>query len=109
LIEFAIFEKIQPKECLSQAWNKASRLEKAPNISEMITRTNKMVLWVASEILQYEKPAKRAYAIRKFIKIATAMKKLNNFNACKEIVGGLRSIPVTRLAKSWEVCYFMCC
>jgi son of sevenless-like protein len=102
LIEFEIFEKIQPKECLSQAWNKPNKEEKAPNITKMIQRTNRVVLWVAAEILQYEKQSRRTYAIRKFIKLATALRKLNNFNACKEIVGGLRSIPVSRLTKSWE-------
>jgi hypothetical protein len=102
LIEYQIFEKIQPKECLSQAWNKANRKEVAPNITEMIDRTNRVVNWVAAEILQYDKTSKRTYAIRKFIKIASALRKLNNFNGCKEIVGGLRSIPVSRLTKTWE-------
>ena len=41
LIEFKIFERIQPKECLNQAWNKENRENKAPNIHEMIVRTNK--------------------------------------------------------------------
>lgn len=46
LIEFDIFEKIQPRECLKQAWNKENRQEKAPNIYAMIERTNRVVNWV---------------------------------------------------------------
>nr|CAG4712205.1 unnamed protein product [Naegleria fowleri] len=101
LIESAIFQKIQPKECLAQAWNKNKTA--APNICEMIHRTNTVVLWVAHQILENKKEDKRAKAIRKFIKVAHELRKLNNFNGLKEIIGGLRSVPIMRLKKTWAL------
>ncbi|KAL0491641.1 RasGefJ [Acrasis kona] len=103
LIEFDLFENIQPKECLSQAWNKPNRDQISPNIYAMMDRTNKMVLWTAQQVLEHTNVNKRAKAIGKLIKVATQLKKINNLNGCKEIVGGLRSIPVARLLKTWEL------
>ncbi|KAL9651649.1 hypothetical protein ABK040_001594 [Willaertia magna] len=99
LIESAIFMKIQPKELLSQAWNKNPKA--SPNVVEIIQRTNTVVLWVAHQILEQKKEEKRVWAIRKFIKIARELRKINNFNGLKEIIGGLRSIPIGRLKKHW--------
>lgn len=99
--KFHSFQKIQPKECLAQAWNKNKTA--APNICEMIHRTNTVVLWVAHQILENKKEDKRAKAIRKFIKVAHELRKLNNFNGLKEIIGGLRSVPIMRLKKTWAL------
>lgn len=102
IIEYEVFELIQPKECLSQSWNKDNKFQKAPNISNMIAMTNRVVAWVSFEILNAGSSAsRRAKACKKFIKVAKELRKLNNFNACKEIVAGLRSNPIYRLKKTW--------
>lgn len=108
LVEFELFESIQPRECLNQAWNTKNQKKQAPNIFEMITRTNQVVNWVTYEIIKFEKVAQRQKAIQKFIKVARECKKLNNFNALLEIIGGLNSIAVHRLKKSWAVCCLFC-
>jgi hypothetical protein len=109
LVEFELFESIQARECLNQAWNQKNQKTQAPNIFEMITRTNQVVNWVTYEIIKFEKVEQRKKAIQKFIKVARECKKLNNFNALLEIIGGLNSIGVHRLKKSWAVCSVFCC
>ncbi len=103
IIEFEIFEKIQPKELLNQSWNKENRRQRAPNIGKMIARTNQVVMWATREVLQFENRRKRAEAIMRLIKVACELRDLNNFNACKAVVGALRSIPISRLTKSWAL------
>ncbi|KAL0485738.1 Ras guanine nucleotide exchange factor gefJ [Acrasis kona] len=101
IIEFEMFELIQPKECLSQSWNKPDKHTKAPNISKMISFTNRIVAWVSYEILSCNNTTKRSKACSKFIKVACELRKLNNFNACKAVIAGLKSNPVFRLRRTW--------
>lgn len=98
LIEFGIYEQIQVKECLNQAWSKGH----APNIKGMIDRTNMVVLFIGYEILKQESQSNRVHALQKWIKVCRECRKINNFNACREIVGGLRQVAVSRLTKTWD-------
>eukprot|EP01080_Neovahlkampfia_damariscottae_P000171 gene171-4417_t len=102
LIEFNIFEKIRAKECLNQAWNKENRELKAPNIHEMILRTNTVVNWVAFEILKFEKVTQRQNSLELFLKVAIELKNLNAYNCLFEILGGLNSIAIHRLDETWK-------
>ena len=102
LLEFEIFERIRPRECLNQAWNKQNRETKAPNIFATIRRTNFLVNLVTNEILKYESLKDRQKALKKFVKIAEECRKLGNYNAVLAMVGGLRSVSVHRLKKTWE-------
>jgi hypothetical protein len=98
LIQFSVYEQIQVKECLNQAWSKGY----APNIRSMIDRTNIIVLFIGYEILKQESQSNRVHALQKWIKVCRECRKINNFNACREIVGGLRQVAVSRLSKTWE-------
>jgi son of sevenless-like protein len=102
LIEFEIFENIRPKELLNQAWNKENRHHISPNVNALAERTNLVVNWVSQEILKHENLKNRTHALRKFIKVARECRKLNNYNACFELVAALNSIAVHRLKKTWE-------
>jgi len=101
LIEYNIYKKIRPSECLKQAWNKEGKEKNAPNILAMISRFNEVSNWVASEILNVHKDKKRAKTICWFIEVAERCKELNNLNALLEIVSGLNQGPVHRLKETW--------
>jgi son of sevenless-like protein len=101
LLEFSVFERIQPKEALNQSWNKENRETKAPNIHKMIQQTNTLVNWIANEVLKHDKVANRTKAITYLIDLANECKTLNNFNSMMGVLGGLNSIGVKRLEKSW--------
>ncbi|EGC30334.1 hypothetical protein DICPUDRAFT_157929 [Dictyostelium purpureum] len=102
LIEHEAYSFIKPSECINLAFSKADKETKAPNIIAIIKRSNLLPLWVATEIVQEERLAKRANLIKKFISIADQCKNLNNFNAVMEILSGLNLTPVFRLKKTWE-------
>jgi len=97
-----MFRKIQPKECLQQAWTGGERQTRAPNIYTIITRFNRISNWVSSEIVSEGKLKQRVGLLRYFIKLARKCLKLNNFNAVMEINAGLLSNSVYRLKKTWE-------
>jgi len=97
LNEIEIFRKIRPNECLGLAWSKKDGDTKAPNVKMMIERFNMVSGWVASEVLKPSEQKARVEAITHFIQVANECKKLNNFNACMEILSGLEDASVHRL------------
>ncbi|KAL9646639.1 hypothetical protein ABK040_010751 [Willaertia magna] len=104
LIEYNIFRKIEPKECLNQSWNKEHRVTKAPNIYKMIQWFNKLSNWVASEILKTEDNEKRVKLMEKYLELANHLKSLNNFNAIFAIISGFNCSAVHRLKKTtWDL------
>jgi hypothetical protein len=102
LVTFHVFSKIETKELLNSQWTKVDKHTTAPNVTKLIERFNKLVLWVCEEILAFDKSKYRAQAIEKFIKLASELKKMNNYNDCVVIVTALHSIYVKNLAKSWR-------
>lgn len=102
IVEWEIWSSIQPWECLSLAWTKSDKFQKAPNVINMIERFNWVSGWVASTICTTETTKKRTKAINKFIEIANKLFEMNNVNAVMEIVSGLNRGPVYRLKQSWE-------
>lgn len=102
IVEYELFRKIQPKECLNQAWNQANRAQKAPGISAMINRFNEVSLWCSAVIVKQENPKKRMKTLKKIIKLADRFKELHNFNGIFEIFAGLTSNSVYRLRKTWD-------
>lgn len=102
LVTFHIFSKIETKELLNSQWTKVDKQTTAPNVTKLIERFNRLVLWVCEEILAFDKSKYRAQAIEKFIKLASELKKINNYNDCVVIVTALHSIYVKNLAKSWR-------
>ncbi len=101
LIDFEVFAKIEPKECLNQSWNKEYRVTKAPNINEMIQSFNKLSNWVGTEIVQVVDLEKRVQVMEKMIELANHCKELNNFNATFSVVSGLNLASIYRLKNSW--------
>lgn len=103
LIEYDLYCKIKPWECINQAWTKPTKNEKAPNIMEMIRRFNQVSRWVATSILQEQTPKDRAEVMSHFIDVAIECKELHNFNACMEIISGLQSSSIYRLHMTWPL------
>jgi hypothetical protein len=101
LIEFKIFEAIEPTELLNLSWNKAELQHRAPNVLDMISRGNRLSFWVASMILWLEGVEDRCKMIVKFISIATHVAQLNNFSTLMGILAGLNMSSITRLRKTF--------
>lgn len=103
LIEFELFKKVTPKECLGQGWGKDNKEEIAPNIFAVIQRFNSMSNWVSSLVVKVESKKLRAALIGRFIEIAEKCYDLNNLNSAIEIIAGLGSSAVHRLKKTWAL------
>ena len=117
LIEADMFRAIKPAELLSQAWNKPALKYRAPNVLEMIARSNKVSRFVASSVLWQRKRSARASMYGKWLQVADRLCRLNNFNTLMGVLAGLNMSSVNRLkhtvallgAKvSVRVCVCMC-
>lgn len=102
LMEETIFRTIRPREFHKQAWNKAGRELNAPNLNKLTLHANKMINWVTTEILKVSETSDRAALISRFIRIAVALKSLNNYSGVMEILSSLHSSAVSRLKMSWN-------
>jgi len=103
LIEYDSYNRIQPKECLNQAWNKNEKEKNAPNVVQLIERFNRMSLWVINCVVHELDISGRAKLITHLIALATECKQLQNYNSMLGIVAGLMNSAVSRLKKTWEL------
>ncbi|MBY0307732.1 MAG: hypothetical protein K2Q09_03235, partial [Phycisphaerales bacterium] len=103
LIEMDLFRLIQEREFISKSWSKPNKLQIAPNITRFITRFNRTGLWVASQTLQPTNAESRAKAMVFFIMLSNELLRLNNFNGLMAVLAGLRTPPVVRLKRSWNL------
>jgi len=97
LIEFNLFERIQPTELLNQAWNKTGSQQNAANVLGVIARTNAVSLWVAHLIIEPTLVKRRAQRWEKLIKVAKCLRELNNFSTLMAFLGGFNNSAVARL------------
>ncbi|XP_062502405.1 uncharacterized protein LOC134179499 isoform X2 [Corticium candelabrum] len=102
IIDWNIFEKIRPQECMGCFWQCAKRHQLAPNIATLIDSANTLSLWVIGTIVIANSPELRGQYIAHFIKTAKKCYKLKNYNAMFTIIAALKSGPVYRLEASWE-------
>jgi len=102
IMDFEKFRSIQPRECLGQAWSKKDKAERAPNIIAMIEQFNKVTTWVQLTIVSEVDLHKRAAVFKRFVKIATKCRELNNFNSLFAIYCGLTANPIHRLKRTKE-------
>jgi hypothetical protein len=102
LIEWNIWEKIQPWECLGLAWMKKDKARRSPHVLALIERFNYVSGWVATSICSQEQVKKRSKFIQKLIDVANGLRNLGNLNGVMEIVSGLNRGPVYRLKQSWD-------
>eukprot|EP01132_Coremiostelium_polycephalum_P004650 gene4650-5809_t len=102
LIEFNLYCKISSQDLYHQAWNKPESKDRVPNIMALITRSNTVSYWVATEILLSTNIKHRATVLKRFITIAEILRQLNNWNTLMGIMLGLNLGSIQRLKKTWE-------
>ena len=95
LYESELFRKIKPWEFLNQGWAKKGGVN-APNVLEMIHWSTRVSGFVASEIMKAP-INKKIRVISYFMRVASALRDLNNFNALMEVIAGFENAAVWRL------------
>jgi len=101
LIDFGLFQKIQPSELFNQSWSKPKLQHRAPHILAMISRANHLSFWVSSFILWAHNLKERTRMLTKFIKISQHLRELNNFNTLMGIIAGINMSAISRLKNTF--------
>ena len=101
MMEWLLFSKVPISDFEHKRWEKKEK--SSETLQDLISLTNRHILWVATEILSHDNEKKRASCIEKFISIGIHFKEINNWNGVMEIVSALNSSSITRLKQSWKV------
>eukprot|EP00002_Diphylleia_rotans_P026747 TRINITY_DN534_c1_g3_i2.p1 TRINITY_DN534_c1_g3~~TRINITY_DN534_c1_g3_i2.p1 ORF type:complete len:1016 (-),score=233.74 TRINITY_DN534_c1_g3_i2:791-3838(-) len=97
LIDFKVFKMIQPVELLNQAWSKPKYQHLARNVLLMAERFNILSHFVATSIVETRKLKDRIALCNKYIEIANALNRYNNFNSLLSLLSGFGNSAVHRL------------
>jgi len=103
LFEFSSFEKLTAKELLGASWMKETKEWTAPNVTQVIWRSNQMTEWVSTYLCTIKNLKERKKALKHLILVASACLDMHNYNTLFEIAMALISQPIYRLKKTWEV------
>eukprot|EP00002_Diphylleia_rotans_P019141 TRINITY_DN3704_c0_g1_i3.p1 TRINITY_DN3704_c0_g1~~TRINITY_DN3704_c0_g1_i3.p1 ORF type:complete len:974 (+),score=196.84 TRINITY_DN3704_c0_g1_i3:59-2980(+) len=96
-LDFAIFQSIRSAELLNQKWSKPKLKHKAPHVLRMISRFNAVSQFVATTLLMASKLKLRTRVYTRFIEIASALKRMNNFNGLMAIIAAFGFSSIHRL------------
>lgn len=118
LLEYRLYSKIRPQECLN--WGKVQKGESVKNLISFCATHDKLAAWVKLSILSNDGLGKRADSIDMWIKIAEVRPRLsqrfsllklcfgrqkcralNNFSSMVSIVAALSSQVIARLHLTW--------
>ncbi|KYQ92815.1 Ras guanine nucleotide exchange factor [Tieghemostelium lacteum] len=103
LMEFKMFQQIKMKEIYFKSWTSPkTKYDTSPNVMKLITNSNRIANWVATEIVTTPHPKKRVEVLKRMISIAEYCKKFNNYNSLMEIISGLNNSSVSRLKETWK-------
>eukprot|EP00736_Rhodelphis_marinus_P005824 Rmarinus@m.15765 len=111
IIDFKLYSTLEPFDFLEQhpgggklsaasANKKSSEAYKGESLKQLINHFNKVASAVAVSVVTPVSTADRATAMKKWIKIAHCLLKLNNFNTCMAVIAGLNNSSVFRLKRT---------
>ncbi|KAK7465269.1 hypothetical protein VKT23_005248 [Stygiomarasmius scandens] len=115
LLEYRLYAKITPQECLALA---KCRPPQAPgvtglgsnpppkscsttNLTNFCATHDKLAAWVTSTILNNDQLSRRADTVDFWIKVAEKCRNMNNFASMSAIINALSSTVVARLHLTW--------
>jgi len=100
-VDFEKFAAIAPYEFVIRLWEGAG--PQTRNLTHMITWSNRISYFTATEICIQPDAKKRARLIENFIKVAKECRRVQNFNSLMAIISGLNNSSVRRLKKTWAL------
>ncbi|ETO37008.1 Ras guanine nucleotide exchange factor [Reticulomyxa filosa] len=102
LMDFRIFSRIKPRECMGQAWKKKENRVNSPHILQMIQQFNNLTTFVQIQILREKSLKDRGRAVKRIIKMGEHFRLARNFNSLCAVFSALNSAAVHRLKLAWE-------
>jgi len=101
LLDYEKFKRIKHRELLNQAWKKKDRELMSSNVLNMIAQYNRVCKWTQIAILNARGLEKRQKTLIWFIKLATHLITIQNYNSSWAVNGALNSTPIYNLKHSW--------
>lgn len=99
LLEYGLYAKVQPQQCL--LWAKTQMGRSVASLIQFSSTHDKLAGWVKTSILNNDGLNKRADTVDFWIKCAEKCRALNNLSSLCAIVGGLSSAVISRLYLTW--------
>jgi len=101
LMDYRLFSRIEPRECVHQRWKNKNNKKLAPNILALIQQFNNFVIFIQIQILRERSLRKRGTAIKRIIKMGQHFKLTRNYNSLCAVFSALNSAPIHRLKLAW--------
>ena len=101
-ISYKLMSNISVDELLNSNFSKKDKKTRAPNVTKIIQRFDKLTLFIIEDIFSYDEPKKRADSINKWINIAKQCKKLNNFNDTLVINTCFSNYLMKKIPLTWK-------
>ena len=102
LISYKMMSSIDVKELWSCNFSKEDKMTKAPNITKLIERFDKLMLFIIEDICSYETNKARAKIITKWANIAQKCKDFHNYNDLLIINQCFNHYLVKKLISTWK-------
>ncbi|KAJ7109784.1 ras guanine nucleotide exchange factor domain-containing protein [Mycena epipterygia] len=99
LLEFKLYAKLTPQECISYAKTQTGKT--VENLCTFCSTHDKLAAWVKTSILTNEALGKRADTVDFWIKVAEKCRNLNNFASMSAVINALSSTVISRLHLTW--------
>ncbi|KAI7886719.1 ras GEF [Lichtheimia hyalospora FSU 10163] len=103
VMDFKLYSRIKPVECLDKNWGKGDSEHIAANVKASIEYSNQVTSWVTDSILSKEEVKKRAGVLKHWIYVAEKCRLLNNFNTCMAILSAFDNSSIGRMKRTWEL------
>ena len=92
--------KIERRELYCAIFLKKNKEKRCPNLTECITKFNKLTSFIMQDILSYDFPQIRAKVIYRWLKVAQYLKQRKDHNDCFAIFTALNHYTITGLKKT---------
>lgn len=102
LADHALFCRIQPSELLFQNWTREDKWSEAENVCNLELRFDAIVQWISCMVLEI-RLEKRVQALQFVIHLAYYLKEIKNYFSSTAIIFALKSAPISRLLRTWEI------
>eukprot|EP01105_Mastigella_eilhardi_P020192 TRINITY_DN4789_c0_g1_i1.p1 TRINITY_DN4789_c0_g1~~TRINITY_DN4789_c0_g1_i1.p1 ORF type:complete len:647 (-),score=160.31 TRINITY_DN4789_c0_g1_i1:110-2050(-) len=104
LLEYEMLCPVTVYELSHKNWARKPEEVKvlAPNLTKYIEWSNKISVWVASEIITTPLLRTRVVVLSRFIQVAAQCHKYGNWNGLFEVMLGLQMASVARLKFTWQ-------
>ncbi|KAF2115597.1 ras guanine nucleotide exchange factor domain-containing protein [Lophiotrema nucula] len=105
-IDWIMFSSIRPRDLVrhvSMNAEEKKRCKSLENVNRMIDHFNHVAYLVTNYVLLRDKPKHRALMLEKWMNVARALRKQNNYNSLGAVLAGIKGTAVHRLVATRDL------